>query len=438
MNRVLLPLLIGLVLAASGFAAGVQNITIDANGNVLNSTATNYATGQLKVNGVAVGGGGGGGSGTVTSVGISGANGIAVSGTPITTAGTIALSLPITLAGTTGKTFTLSNSLTLAGTDGSTLNIGSGGTLGTAAYTAASAYATSGQGTKADNAGAVNGIVKSNGSAVFSAVTDNSSNWDTAYTDRLKWDGGATGLVAATGRTSLGATTVGSNIFSLTNPSAITFLQINADNTVTANSASAQRTALGLGTLATQSGTFSGTSSGTNTGDQIVPANTTATGSNFFTAYNSTTGAFTKAQPAFSDISGSATVAQLPAAIPLGSLGITIDGAGSAITTGTKGYITVPYACTIQSATMLADVSGSAVVDVWKTSYANFDAGATHPVAGDKITASAPPTISSATKSQDTTLTGWTTNIAAGDVIAFNVNSASTIKRLTLILKVTK
>lgn len=28
-------------------------------------------------------------------------------------------------------------------------------------------------------------------------------NWDTAYTDRLKWDGGATGLVAATGRTSL-------------------------------------------------------------------------------------------------------------------------------------------------------------------------------------------------------------------------------------------
>jgi len=32
--------------------------------------------------------------------------------------------------------------------------------------------------------------------------------------------------------------------------------------------AAAQRTTLGLGTLATQSGTFSGTSSGTNTGDQ--------------------------------------------------------------------------------------------------------------------------------------------------------------------------
>ena len=35
--------------------------------------------------------------------------------------------------------------------------------------------------------------------------------------------------------------------------------------------AAAGRTALGLGTLATQSGTFSGTSSGTNTGDQTIP-----------------------------------------------------------------------------------------------------------------------------------------------------------------------
>jgi hypothetical protein len=39
---------------------------------------------------------------------------------------------------------------------------------------------------------------------------------------------------------------------------------------VTAADDDAQRTALGLGTLATQSGTFSGTSSGTNTGDVIL------------------------------------------------------------------------------------------------------------------------------------------------------------------------
>ncbi len=74
-------------------------------------------------------------------------------------------------------------------------------------------------------------------SGVLGTTTDNHTNWDTAYTDRLKWDGGATGLTAATGRTSLGGTTVGQNIFTLTNPSAVTWVRMNADNTVTARTA---------------------------------------------------------------------------------------------------------------------------------------------------------------------------------------------------------
>lgn len=47
------------------------------------------------------------------------------------------------------------------------------------------------------------GIVKST-SGTISYLTDNSTNWNTAYTDRLQWDGGATNLNATTGRTSLG------------------------------------------------------------------------------------------------------------------------------------------------------------------------------------------------------------------------------------------
>ena len=43
--------------------------------------------------------------------------------------------------------------------------------------------------------------------------------------------------------------------------------------------AAAQRTTLGLGTLATQNGTFSGTSSGTNTGDQTIALTGDVTGS---------------------------------------------------------------------------------------------------------------------------------------------------------------
>ena len=82
-------------------------------------------------------------------------------------------------------------------------------------------------------------------------TTASQTNWDSAYTQRLQWDGGSTNLVAATGRTSLGATTVGGNMFTLVNPSAITFPQFNADNTVSALTATAFRTAIGAGTSST-------------------------------------------------------------------------------------------------------------------------------------------------------------------------------------------
>lgn len=117
----------------------------------------------------------------------------------------------------------------------------------------------------------------------------------------------------------------------------------------------------------------------------------------------------------------------------IGTIGITIDGGGSAITTGVKGYIEIPYACTINRATLLADQSGSCVIDIWKDTYANYP-----PTVADTITASAKPTLSAAAKSQDSTLTGWTTSIAAGDVLGFNVNSASTVTRVHLSLRVTK
>lgn len=108
-----------------------------------------------------------------------------------------------------------------------------------------------------------------------------------------------------------------------------------------------------------------------------------------------------------------------------------IDGGGSAITTGVKGDVVVDVACTIQSVTTLLDQSGSIVVDIWKDTYANFA-----PTDADTITASAPPTVTTATKAQDTTLTGWTTSIAAGDVLRFNVDSITTATRATVALKV--
>jgi hypothetical protein len=122
---------------------------------------------------------GGGGAGTVTSVGMSVPTGLSVTGSPVTTSGTFAVT-----------------------------------------YSAGYAIPT----------------------------TAKQTQWDTAYAERLQWDGGATNLVAATGRTSLGATTAGGNFFTLPNPSAITFVRINADNTVSTLDAATFRTAIGAGT----------------------------------------------------------------------------------------------------------------------------------------------------------------------------------------------
>jgi hypothetical protein len=113
-----------------------------------------------------------------------------------------------------------------------------------------------------------------------------------------------------------------------------------------------------------------------------------------------------------------------------GTLNIVIDGGGSAITTGVKMDVVMDFAGQFTAAILTADQSGSIVVNVWKDSYANFP-----PTVADKITSSAPPTLSSAIKSQDTTLTGWTTTFSAGDVFRFNVDSASTVTRVTLALK---
>ena len=85
--------------------------------------------------------------------------------------------------------------------------------LGTAATTNSTAYATAAQGAKADSA--LQSFTETD--PVFSAseaasiTSTDTTNWDTAYTDRLKWDGGSTGLDASTGRTSLGLATVASS-----------------------------------------------------------------------------------------------------------------------------------------------------------------------------------------------------------------------------------
>jgi hypothetical protein len=117
------------------------------------------------------------------------------------------------------------------------------------------------------------------------------------------------------------------------------------------------------------------------------------------------------------------------------------DGGGSAIQNTIKPiYIPVDFACTLIQCTTLADQSGTITVELVACSFANFDAGATHPVyPGDDITGGAPPALAAATKQLINPLTGWSPNIAAGTVIgAIIPNNATNITALTLALKAVK
>lgn len=110
---------------------------------------------------------------------------------------------------------------------------------------------------------------------------------------------------------------------------------------------------------------------------------------------------------------------------------VNIDGGGAAISTGVKGDVVAAFPFEILEWAALADQTGSIEIDIWKDTYANYP-----PTSGDSITASARPAIASGVKGQSSTLTGWTTSVALGDTLRFNVASASGVQRVTLVLKV--
>lgn len=114
------------------------------------------------------------------------------------------------------------------------------------------------------------------------------------------------------------------------------------------------------------------------------------------------------------------------------TLNFLIDGGGAAITTGVKGDLKVDFACNVVGWDVLADQTGSIVVDVWRDSLANYP-----PTAADSMCGAEKPTLATATKNSDNSLSGgsgWP--IAAGDVLRFNVDSAATVQRVTVAMKV--
>ncbi|MBA7530409.1 hypothetical protein ES705_22616 [subsurface metagenome] len=111
-----------------------------------------------------------------------------------------------------------------------------------------------------------------------------------------------------------------------------------------------------------------------------------------------------------------------------------IDGSGAPITLGQKGHLEVPFGCEIVQVTILADQDGAIKIDIWGDLYANFP-----PDNADTICGGNEPEIAATgQKYQDATLAGWTTALALGSILAFNVDSCATITRVTLSLIVRK
>lgn len=109
-----------------------------------------------------------------------------------------------------------------------------------------------------------------------SLATASSVNLTTQVTDVLPLTNGGTGAnTVSAARTALGATTLGANVFTITNPDAVTFPRFNADNTVSALSAADFRSAIGAGSGTVTSVAFStGTTGLTVSGSPITTSGT--------------------------------------------------------------------------------------------------------------------------------------------------------------------
>lgn len=100
------------------------------------------------------------------------------------------------------------------------------------------------------------------------------------------------------------------------------------------------------------------------------------------------------------------------------------------IPVNTRADWRVPFPVRILDCTLLSTYSGSVSVDLYRDTYANFP-----PTPTDSVTASSPPTITSGIKYEDTALAGWTTDWDQGDTIRFNVESASALKQVSILLR---
>lgn len=128
---------------------------------------------------------------------------------------------------------------------------------------------------------------------------------------------------------------------------------------------------------------------------------------------------------------GSTAFISLSSATRTSKLGMTWDGGGSALTTGTSYWLVVPASATLVNYRLDALPSGSISIAVSTSDIFSLSAG-------KSICSNACPSLSGASSSADGLLAGWAKNLNKDSYIWFTIITAATVQQANLTLEYLK